>query len=317
MRKEINFIINTSEITAGTRGSSLGPLAIIAAARKEGSTIFGDHKVTFLDDKNHLLDHPTKFQFAKRIDGLLAVYNNVSNAICDSVHSNNFPLILAADHGSAGGTIAGIRKSFPNKKLGVIWIDAHGDLHSPYTTPSGNIHGMPLSTALNEDNIPCQSNEVDAETISIWNHLKELNGIIPKITPENLVFIAVRDTEYQEDALLKRLNIQNFKVEEVNTIGAKETANQTLAKLNDCDIIYISFDVDSMDPDITSYGTGTPVKNGLLPAQVSEIFNTLIESQKVVCIEFVEVNPCLDEKMNTMAETAFALLKPIVEKIKS
>ena len=317
MRKEINFIINTSEITAGTRGSSLGPLAIIAAARKEGSTIFGDHKVTFLEDKNHLLDHPTKFQFAKRIDGLLAVYNNVSNAICDSVHSNNFPLILAADHGSAGGTIAGIRKSFPNKKLGVIWIDAHGDLHSPYTTPSGNIHGMPLSTALNEDNIPCQSNEVDAETISIWNHLKELNGIIPKITPENLVFIAVRDTEYQEDALLKRLNIQNFKVEEVNTIGAKETANQTLAKLNDCDIIYISFDVDSMDPDITSYGTGTPVKKGLLPAQVSEIFNTLIESQKVVCIEFVEVNPCLDEKMNTMAETAFALLKPIVEKIKS
>ena len=317
MRKEINFIINTSEITAGTRGSSLGPLAIIAAARKEGSTIFGDHEVTFLEDKNHLLDHPTKFQFAKRIDGLLDVYNNVSNAICDAVHSNNFPLILAADHGSAGGTIAGIRKSFPEKKLGVIWIDAHGDLHSPYTTPSGNIHGMPLSTALNEDNIPCQSNEVDAETISMWNQLKQLHGVSPKITPENLVFIAVRDTESQEDALIKRLNIHNFKVEEVNAIGAKETAIQTLDKLNDCDIIYISFDVDSMDPDITSYGTGTPVKNGLLPAQVSEIFSTLIESQKVVCIEFVEVNPCLDEKMNTMAETAFALLKPIVQKIKS
>jgi len=317
MRKKINFIINTSEITAGTRGGSLGPLAIIAAARNAGSTIFGEHKVTFLEDKNYLLDHPTKFQFAKRIDGLLDVYNNVSKAICDTVDSNNFPIILAADHGSAGGTIAGIRKSFPDKKLGVIWIDAHGDLHSPYTTPSGNIHGMPLSTALNEDNIPCKSNDVDAETISMWNQLKELHGITPKITPENLVFIAVRDTEYQEDALIERLNIHNFKVEEVNAIGAKETAIQTLVKLNDCDIIYISFDVDSMDPDITSYGTGTPVKNGLLPAQVSEIFNTLIESQKVVCIEFVEVNPCLDEKMNTMAETAFALLKPIAEKIKS
>jgi len=317
MRKKINFIINTSEITAGTRGGSLGPLAIIAAARNAGSTIFGEHKVTFLEDKNYLLDHPTKFQFAKRIDGLLDVYNNVSKAICDTVDSNNFPIILAADHGSAGGTIAGIRKSFPDKKLGVIWIDAHGDLHSPYTTPSGNIHGMPLSTALNEDNIPCKSNDVDAETISMWNQLKELHGITPKITPENLVFIAVRDTEYQEDALIERLNIHNFKVEEVNAIGAKETAIQTLVKLNDCDIIYISFDVDSMDPDITSYGTGTPVKNGLLPAQVSEIFNTLIESQKVVCIEFVEVNPCLDEKMNTMAETTFALLKPIVEKIKS
>jgi arginase len=317
MRNEINFIINTSEITAGTRGGSLGPLAIIAAARKEGSTIFGDNKVTFLEDKNYLLDHPTKFPFAKRIDGLLEVYRNVSKSVFTAFDSNNFPFILAADHGSAGGTIAGIRKSFPDKKLGVIWIDAHGDLHSPYTTPSGNIHGMPLSTALNEDNIPCQSNDIDAETVSMWNQLKELHGISPKITPENLIFIAVRDTEYQEDALIERLKIKNYKVEEVNAIGAKETAIQTLDKLNDCDIIYISFDVDSMDPDITSYGTGTPVKNGLLPAQVSEIFNTLIESQKVVCIEFVEVNPCLDEKMNTMAETAFALLKPIVEKIKS
>jgi arginase len=317
MQKEINFIINTSEITAGTRGASLGPLAIITAARKIGSSIFGDNKVTFLEDKNHLLDHPTNYRFAKRIDGLLDVYNNVSNAVFDSVNSNEFPFVLAADHGSAGGTIAGIRKSFPDKKLGVIWIDAHGDLHSPYTTPSGNIHGMPLSTALNEDNIPCKSNDVDAETISMWNQLKELHGIAPKITPENLVFIAVRDTEHQEDALMERLNIKNFKVEEVNDLGAKKVAVKTLEKLNDCDIIYISFDVDSMDPDITSYGTGTPVKNGLLPSQVAEIFNELIESQKVVCIEFVEVNPCLDEKINTMAETAFELLQPIVKQIKS
>ena len=317
MRKEINFIINTSEITAGTRGASLGPLAIITAARKTGSTLFGDHKVTFLEDKNHLLDHPTNYRFAKRIDGLLDVYNNVSNAVCDSVNSNEFPFVLAADHGSAGGTIAGIRKSFPDKKLGVIWIDAHGDLHSPYTTPSGNIHGMPLSTALNEDNIPCKSNEVDSETISMWNQLKELHGIAPKITPENLVFIAVRDTEHQEDALMERLKIKNFKVEEVNRLGANQVATETLQILNDCDIIYISFDVDSMDPDITSYGTGTPVKNGLLPSQVTEIFQTLIESKKVVCIEFVEVNPCLDEKINTMAETAFELLQPIVQQIKS
>lgn len=317
MQQEINFIINTSEITAGTRGASLGPLAIITAARKSGSTIFGDNKVEFLEDKNYLLDHPTNYPFAKRIDGLLAVYNNVSNAVVHSFQANQFPFVLAADHGSAGGTIAGIRKAFPDKKLGVIWIDAHGDLHSPYTTPSGNIHGMPLSTALNEDNIPCQSNVVDAESISMWNQLKELHGIAPKITPDNLVFIAVRDTEHQEDALIERLKIRNFKVEEVNQKGAQEIADETLEILNDCDIIYISFDVDSMDPDITSYGTGTPVKNGLLPQQVSVIFDTLMESQKVVCIEFVEVNPCLDEKINTMAETAFELLKPIVTKIKS
>jgi arginase len=149
----------------------------------------------------------------------------------------------------------------------------------------------------------------------MWNQLKELHGIAPKITPENLVFIAVRDTEHQEDALMERLNIKNFKVEEVNRLGSNQVATETLQILNDCDIIYISFDVDSMDPDITSYGTGTPVKNGLLPSQVTDIFQTLIESKKVVCIEFVEVNPCLDEKINTMAETAFELLQPIVQQI--
>lgn len=316
MQKEIKFLINQSEITAGTRGASLGPNALLTAARTQGSTLFGEHVVEVIKDENQLLDHPTKYAFAKRIDGLVKVFRNTSDAVSAALDASVFPLVLAADHGSAGGTIAGIKKAFPQKRLGVIWIDAHGDLHSPYTTPSGNMHGMPLSTALNEDNLPCKSNDVPAETVEMWNELKQLNGIAPKILPEDLIFIGVRDTEEQEDALIERLNIKNFKVDEVNEKGPAKVAEETLRRLQSCEMIYISFDVDSMDPEVTSHGTGTPVDNGLLPEQVKEILLLLIESQKVICLEFVEINPCLDEKSNKMAETAFEILVPVVQKIK-
>ena len=150
---------------------------------------------------NHLLDQPTVHQFAKRIDGLEVVFNSLNEKVSSILGKNQFPLVIAGDHGSAGGTISGIKTAFPGKRLGVVWIDAHADLHTPYTTPSGNVHGMPLATAINEDNIPCKSNEVPKDTMMIWNGLKNLGGA-PKLLPEDLIFIGVRDTEAQEDALM-------------------------------------------------------------------------------------------------------------------
>ena len=149
MKKELTFIVNRSEITAGTRGASLGPDAIFAAARTKKSLLFGAYPIIELPNYNNLLDQPVKHPYAKRIDGLVKVFNDVSNQVSETLQAGKFPFVLAGDHGSAGGTIAGIKKAFPDKRLGVVWIDAHGDLHTPFTTPSGNMHGMPLSTALN------------------------------------------------------------------------------------------------------------------------------------------------------------------------
>lgn len=313
--KKLNFIINTSEITAGTRGASLGPGAIMVEARKRGSFLFGNYSTRYLENENHLLDAETKHQFGKRIEGLKKVFENVSTELNSVFKSGSFPLVLAADHGSAGGTIAGIKTSFPDKRLGVIWIDAHADLHSPYTTPSGNMHGMPLATAISEDNLICKSNDVPAETTKIWEELKNLGGINPKIKAEDIVFVGVRDTEEQEDALIERFNIKNVEVSELNSKGCKQIADEVLAKLAACDIIYISFDVDSMEPSATSHGTGTPVDNGLLPKQAEDLMLHLLDSPKVVCLEIVEVNPCLDEKTNKMAETTFQILEKLVAKI--
>lgn len=316
MSKNIVFLINTSEITAGTRGASLGPNAVVTAARKKGSFIFGEHPVEKLENLNELLDQPTAHQFAKRIDGLVEVYSALNNKVASVLGNNEFPIILAADHGSAGGTIAGIKSAFPDRRIGVVWIDAHADIHTPYTTPSGNMHGMPLATALGIDNLECKKNEVAPATISLWNQLKQIGGISPKINPEDLVYIAVRDTEAQEDDVLSRFNIENYKVADVRSRGVSEIVNAIDEKLKDCDCIYVSFDVDSMDPELTSHGTGTPVENGLSPEEAKGILDHFAKNNKTVCIEFVEVNPCLDEKMNTMAEVTLDLVETIVQTLK-
>lgn len=315
MSKNIELIINTSEITAGTRGSSLGPEAVIVAARNSGSKLFGKYPISYIPTQNHLLDQETEHQFAKRIDGLVKIYKALNSEVSTILKKGNFPFVLASDHGSAGGTIAGIKTAFPDKRLGIIWIDAHADLHSPYTTPSGNIHGMPLSTAVNEDNLECKSNDVPSETIQLWDELKNIGGIAPKIYPEDLVFVAVRDTEHQEDELITRKNIRNYTVDELTLKGEKQISEEILSKLEDCDLIYISFDVDSMDPNLTSHGTGTPVDKGLSPSQAENLMLHLLESPKICCLEVVEVNPCLDENTNKMAEITFQIIEPIIEKI--
>lgn len=316
MGKDIVFLINKSEITAGTRGASLGPGAVMTAARKNNKTFFGDYPIEEVKEMNHLLDRPTQHQFAKRIDGLEVVFESLNEKVSSILKQNKFPLVIAGDHGSAGGTIAGIKTAYPDKRLGVVWIDAHADMHTPFTTPSGNVHGMPLSTALNEDNLECKSNDVPDETIEIWDRLKQLGGVQPKLLPQDLVFIAVRDTEDQENEMMERLNIKNYKVQEVKEKGVTKVLSEINEKLADCDMIYISFDVDSMDPAHTSHGTGTPVDNGLTPEQADEILIHFAANTKTVCIEFVEVNPCLDEKINTMAEVTAELVEKVVNTLK-
>jgi arginase len=312
MYKDITFLLNPSEITAGTRGASLGPFALITAARKNRSSLFGQSPVVCMKDCNSLLDKESTFNFAKNCDGLLTIFKELDTHISAIYKRNNFPFLLSGDHGSAGGTIAAIRNAFPNKRLGVVWIDAHGDIHSPYTTPSGNMHGMPLSTALNEDNLPCKVNDISIEEKELWDSLKNIHGISPKISPEDLVFVSVRDTEEQEDTVIERLRIKNYGVAEVRAKSASQVAVEILHKLEACDLIYISFDVDSMDPQVTSHGTGTPVDNGLFPDEAEIIMKRLLESQKVCCVEFVEINPCLDEKKNEMAEVAFGIVENLV-----
>src|SRR5205085_2099797 len=144
------------------------------------------------------LFEPIQSPYAKRIQGVLQMYERISKAVSDSIKANFFPVVLSGDHSNAGGTIAGIKMAKPKSKLGVIWIDAHADLHTPFTTPSGNVHGMPMAATIGKDNEDCAVHEVDEETVKHWNHLKNIGKIYPKVLPEDVVFISLRDYEKEE-----------------------------------------------------------------------------------------------------------------------
>jgi arginase len=314
---EIKIIENTSEIGAGTRGASLGIGALKVAARKQKDDFFGRFERFIVADQNDMLDEPTEFEFARRIDGLASVYRDTVDIMTHIYAQGDFPLVLSGDHACAAGTIAGIKKAFPNKRLGVVWIDAHADLHTPYTTPSGNMHGMPLAVALGADNRESQINSPDERAENMWEELKEIGGVKKKLKTEDLIFISVRDTEKPEDEFIERNNIKNFRVEEVRTKGVKEVIKEVQQQLSACDLVYISFDVDSMDCDVVSKGTGTPVLNGLNPEEAQELLIEFAKWPKTSCIEFVEINPCLDNKINRMAEVAYEILKSTASAIEN
>ena len=313
MSNSIAFVINESEISAGTRGASLGPGAMRVVDHSKENFLFGKYPNFFVEHQNHLLDQPTDLVWGKRADGLAKVYESTAKLIQEQRKKNDYLVVVAADHGSAGATIAGLKIANPDNRIGVLWVDAHGDLHTPYTSPSGNMHGMPLATALNEDNLACKANDVNPETAKYWNKIKNVGGIAPKIVAEDLAFIGLRDLEEQEVALMKAKGLKNIAVKEVRESGLKAIFERLEKQFADCDEIYLSFDVDSMDPDVVSYGTGTPVPEGLNPQEASGILRHFAAHPKVKCIEFVEVNPCLDEKKNKMAEVAYDLMQEVVE----
>ncbi len=305
--KNIKIIEVPSEIGAGTRGASMGLDAIKIAALDFMSNFFVHFPSEKIPTENKLLYEPIESPYAKRIKGVAAMYDRVSKSVCDTIKNNFFPVVLSGDHSTAGATIAGIKIAKPKSKLGVIWIDAHADLHSPYTTPSGNMHGMPMAATINKDNQECGVHDVDSETEKYWNHLKNIGKIAPKVLPEDVVFISLRDYEKEEKHLIEKYGMKVITTKEVRSKGAENVARSVQRYLSDCTDIYVSFDVDSLDSSI-SKGTGTPVNNGLKEREAEDLISKFMQNRKVCCFEIAEVNPTLD-KDNLMAEIAFNILQ--------
>lgn len=305
--RDIKLVEVRSELAAGTRGASLGIDALIVASLDKKSNFFTRFDPINVPDANNYLWKDNSHPYANYIDGVYEVINNVFGTIKKLREEKKFPIILAGDHSTAAGTIMGIKAAHPERRLGVIWIDAHADLHSPYTTPSGNMHGMPLAMCLGFDNLDCRINAPLPGTVAYWEKIKSIGGKTPKILPSDLVYIGVRATEAPEDHLMEKHGIKNFAIPEVREKGIHRIASEALDRLKDCDQLYISFDVDSLDTTI-SVGTGTPVPGGLLVDEAIALNMELIKDRRVCCWEIVEVNPTLDTE-NTMAENAFDILE--------
>jgi arginase len=305
--KNIKLIEVPSEIGAGTRGASLGIDTIKIAALDFMSNFFIHFPSEKVPHENKLLYEPIESPYAKRIKGVNTMYERVSKAVADSLKNNFFPVLLSGDHSIAGATIAGIKMARPKSKIGVIWIDAHADMHTPFTTPSGNIHGMPIAIAINEDNSECAVHDVDEQTVKYWNQLKNTGKIAPKVLPEDIVFISLRDFEKEEKFLIDKYGMKVISTNEVRRKGPENVVRSVIRYLDDCTDIYISFDVDSLDASI-SRGTGTPVGNGLREREAEDLISKFMQNRKVCCFEIAEVNPTLD-KENLMSEIAFNILQ--------
>lgn len=308
--KNIKLIEVPSEIGAGTRGASLGIDAIKIAALDFMSNFFIHFPSEKIPHENKLLYEPIESPYAKRIKGIAILYERVSKAVSDALKNQFFPVVLSGDHSIAGATIAGIKIAKPKSKIGVIWIDAHADMHTPYTTPSGNVHGMALAATINEDNEDCAVHELDEDTKKYWNQLKNIGKVAPKVLPEDVVLISLRDYEKEERHIIEKYGMKVITTNEVRRKGPENVVRSVIRYLADCSDIYISFDVDSLDSSI-SKGTGTPVNNGLREREVEDLISKFMQNRKICCFEITEVNPTLD-KENLMSEIAFNILQRCV-----
>lgn len=315
MMRKIKMVEVKSELGAGTRGASLGPDALKIASLEYGQYFFGKFKRKEIRDSSLLLYKNPIRTHAKRIRGIVDIFQKLARSINDELKDNTFPVIISGDHSSAGGSIAGVKMAFPDKRMGVIWVDAHADIHTPFTTPSGNVHGMPVAASLGIDNLDDATNIVaDDRTLEYWNTLKNIGGFSPKIHPKDIVYIGIRDMEEPEINYIRRKGIKAISVKDVRAAKVKEVAKQVKDYLKSCDIIYLSFDVDSIDSSIIK-GTGTPVPNGFSLVEVKKLLEALCKDPRLVCFEITEINPLLDEN-NETARKVFPVFKTAVTTIK-
>ncbi len=310
--RKVKVIEVPSELGAGTRGASLGVDAVYYAELNSGNNWLSAFKSSKVSTMNAVLRTGDTFAYAKNIDSIAQVTNAIANEVATTLSEGDFPVVISGDHSNAAGTIAGIKNYYSDKRLGVVWIDAHADIHTPYTTPSGNVHGMPVAASLGIDNKSRTINTVNENAKNHWEAIKQAGSkkITPKINPEDLVYIDVRDLESQEWEIVKELGIKYFEPINRKELGIENIAKQTLQHLSSCDIIYISFDVDSMDPSV-SVGTGTSVSDGLSLNEAKTLLSYLMDEPKTTVLEITEINPLLDSE-NKMAKAALDILKHLL-----
>jgi arginase len=308
--REISIVEISAEFGAGTRGSSLGVDALRFACLKKGYNFFLELPYVYIEGDPDRLADRINFPRAKRIDLILELYGRIVDRMHKVFAAGRFPFIVSGDHSNATGTIAALKSFYPNKRVGVVWIDAHGDLHTPYTSPSGNIHGMPVGAILNLDNKIPGRNDPSPDTVAHWEEMCRIGGIAPKITPDDLVFIGIRDLEQEEWDVIEQNNILYFTSTDVNASGAWEVVQSTFDHLSHCDLLYVSFDVDSMDEHMVP-GTGTPVEDGLSYGQAKILLREFWKSPKLACMEITEINPLLDYN-NQTAEMAADLIHAVI-----
>lgn len=295
-KKPVTVIGVPMDLGAGRRGVDMGPSAIRYAMLKEKLIQLGYE----VEDVGNLhVPTPETHQVVdprlKYLKEIASVCETLGRTVSETVERGRFPLVLGGDHSIAIGTIAGAAKH--RKRLGLIWFDAHGDLNTRETTPSGNIHGMPLAVSLG------------------YGHPDLVNclGFTPKVQPENVVLIGIRDLDEGERKLIRQLGIRVFTMHDIDRLGMGAVMEEALEIVTrGTDGVHLSLDLDGLDPK-DAPGVGTPVEGGLTYRESHLAMEMLAEANVLTSAEFVEVNPILDNG-NRTAKVAVALIESVFGK---
>lgn len=293
-QKTVRIVGVPLDLGASRRGTDMGPSALRIAGLGAALRRLG-YKVAREEDipAPAMETRSTANREARFKQEILEVCNNLSDKVKSILQANEFPLIIGGDHSIAMGTVSGVSSFYRDqgKKIGLIWFDAHGDMNTPTSSPSGNIHGMPLAHLLGQGD----------------EDLRNIGGFHPKVLPENVVLIGVRDIDAGERRIIRESGIHAFTMREIDEQGMAAVAAQALEIVNDGTAgFHISFDVDGLDPTVIP-GSGTLVAGGVSFREAHLLLEYCADDGDLLSMEVVELNPFLDER-NISAKRTLQLI---------
>jgi arginase len=277
---------------AGRPGSEQGPdsilkFGLVKKLEQLGYDVDAGRRIQL---PSSLTPYPTTRM--KHVDQVMAVCSQLAREAASAASAGSIPLMLGGDHSIAMGSLAGLSRHYPN--MGVIWVDAHSDLNTEITSPSGNMHGIPLAAALGLTQ-------------------PKLTQILPgavQLKPENCVIIGARDLDRDEKTLIRSRGITCFTMYEIDRLGIEHVVQEALRIAGTgTDGLHVSFDIDSVDP-FEAPGTGTPVRGGLSYREAHLAMELMSESGLITSVDMVEVNPSLDRN-NQTSKLAVELLSSL------
>jgi arginase len=293
-QKKVRIIGVPLDLGASRRGTDMGPSALRIAGLGAGLRRLG-HTVEREEDipAPAMETRSTEHREARFKSEILEVCTSLAIRVKKILQDDEFPLVIGGDHSIAMGTVAGVSSFFRDqeKKIGLIWFDAHGDMNIPGTSPSGNIHGMPLAHLLGKGD----------------EDLKNISGFSPKVDAENVVLIGIRDIDAGERQIIRESGINAFTMRDIDEQGMASIAAQALEIVNDGTAgFHVSFDVDGCDPTVIP-GSGTLVPGGVSFREAHLLLEYCADDGNLVSMEVVELNPFLDER-NISAKRTLQLI---------
>jgi arginase len=272
------------DLGQGRRGVDMGPSAIRYAGLEERLSSFG---CTVVERGNLTTAEPESLAIgderARFLTEILEACARLSELVATVVAEGSLPLVLGGDHSIALGTLAGLRQA-AGEPGGVIWIDAHGDLNTPESSPTGNVHGMPLAAALG----------------LAGDGFSHAALELPAVDPRRAVLLGVRSLDPSERALIRETGIRAITMTEIDRIGIERAVQEAIDRAAGPGFVHVSLDLDALDPEVAP-GVGTPVKGGLTYREAHLACEDLAESGLVGSLELVEVNPILDRENGSAA----------------